>query len=78
MNDVNVVRVLAPASVEGLSPFLHAKLIIADAARVYVGSANFTSSGLDHGLEAGVLVMGESANAFARWANAIEAACEPW
>jgi phosphatidylserine/phosphatidylglycerophosphate/cardiolipin synthase-like enzyme len=72
------VRVFAPATVDGITPFLHAKLVIADAAIAYVGSANFTSSGLDHGLEAGVLVEGEAANAFARWAGAIEAACEPW
>jgi phosphatidylserine/phosphatidylglycerophosphate/cardiolipin synthase-like enzyme len=72
------VRVIAPAAVDGMSPFLHAKLIIADAAKAYVGSANFTNSGLDHGIEAGVLVEGEVANAFARWANVIEFACRPW
>jgi len=72
------VRVLAPKPHEGLTPILHAKLIIADFVKAYVGSANFTKSGLDHGLEAGVLVEGEIANAFAVWASAIEANCEPW
>ena len=72
------VSVLTPAPIDGMSPFLHAKLIIADMAKAYIGSANFTNSGLEHGLEAGVLVEGDAANAFARWANAIESACKVW
>ncbi len=73
-----LVRVLAPRSHGGLTPILHAKLIIADGVTAYVGSANFTKSGLDHGLEAGVLVEGEIANAFSGWSKAIAATCEPW
>jgi len=73
-----LVRVLAPRSHGGLTPVLHAKLIIADGVTAYVGSANFTKSGLDHGLEAGVLVEGEVANAFSGWSKAITATCEPW
>lgn len=72
------VRILAPKQHDGLTPILHAKLIIADCVKAYVGSANFTKSGLDHGLEAGVLVEGQIANAFSVWGNAIEATCEPW
>ena len=72
------VRVLAPKPHEGLTPILHAKVIIADSVKAYVGSANFTKSGLDYGLEAGVLVEGQIASAFSAWANAIEATCEPW
>ncbi|WP_140951876.1 phospholipase D-like domain-containing protein [Cupriavidus pinatubonensis] len=72
------VSVLAPKPHEGLAPILHAKLIIADRMRAYVGSANFTKSGLDHGLEAGVLVEGQTASAFSVWADAIEATCVPW
>jgi phosphatidylserine/phosphatidylglycerophosphate/cardiolipin synthase-like enzyme len=72
------VRVLAPKPHEGLTPILHAKVIIADCVKVYVGSANFTRSGLDYGLEAGVLVEGQIAKAFSVWADAIEATCEPW
>lgn len=73
-----MVRVLAPRAHEGLTPILHAKLIVADGVMAYVGSANFTKSGLDHGLEAGVLVEGEIANAFSGWSKAIAATCEPW
>jgi len=72
------VRVCSPVPVDGFTPFLHAKLIIADAEKAYVGSANFTSSGLDHGLEAGILVEGEAAQSFSLWANAIVVTCEPW
>jgi len=72
------VQVLAPKAYEGSTPYLHAKLIIADSMMAYVGSANFTKSGLDHGLEAGVLVEGEAANAFAVWSKAIAGSCEAW
>lgn len=73
-----LVSVLAPRAHEDLTPILHAKLIIADGVRAYVGSANFTKSGLDHGIEAGVLVEGETANAFSGWSKAIATACEAW
>lgn len=73
-----LVQVVAPRAHGGLTPILHAKLIIADGTTAYVGSANFTKSGLDHGLEAGVLVEGDTASAFSCWARAIAATCEPW
>jgi len=73
-----IVQVLAPRANEGITPFLHAKLIIADGVTAYVGSANFTKSGLDHGLEAGVLVEGEAAVAFSAWSKAIASTCLPW
>jgi phosphatidylserine/phosphatidylglycerophosphate/cardiolipin synthase-like enzyme len=73
-----LVQVLAPRAHDGLMPNLHAKLIIADSVIAYIGSANFTKSGLDHGLEAGVLVEGETAAAFSNWSKALAAACEGW
>jgi len=72
------VQAFAPRTIGGLTPFLHAKLIVADSNKAYVGSANFTSSGLDHGIEVGVVLEGEVASAFGIWANALEAACDPW
>lgn len=72
------VRVLAPRAHQGLTPNLHAKLIIADGVIAYVGSANFTKSGLDHGLEAGVWVEGDTASSFSRWSKAIASTCDPW
>lgn len=38
------------------SPYPHAKLIIVDSERAYVGSINFTSQSLDHNRELGILV----------------------
>ena len=72
------VKILAPRVVDGAWPFIHAKLMIADRVRAYVGSANFTSSGLDHGVESGVLVEGEAAQSFAFWAEALEYQCAAW
>jgi phosphatidylserine/phosphatidylglycerophosphate/cardiolipin synthase-like enzyme len=65
------VHVLTPKVVDGIVPFIHAKLLIADGVRAYVGSANFTMSGLDHGIEAGVLLEGHAAKAFMQWAIAL-------
>jgi phosphatidylserine/phosphatidylglycerophosphate/cardiolipin synthase-like enzyme len=72
------VRVLMPRTQEGFVPHVHAKLLVSDGMRAYVGSANFTRSGLDHGIEAGVLTEGEAAQAFAMWARALIAECEHW
>lgn len=72
------VKILAPRVVNGALPFIHAKLMIADGVRAYVGSANFTSSGLDHGVESGVLLEGDAAQSFAFWAEALEEQCAAW
>lgn len=37
------------------TPYIHAKAMVADAARIYVGSANFTANSLDHNRELGLL-----------------------
>lgn len=73
-----LVKAFTLKPIDGMAPFLHAKLIIADSIKAYVGSANFTSSGLDHGIEAGVMVEGDVAHAFALWVNAIESVCDAW
>lgn len=72
------VYVLTPRVVDGVLPFIHAKLLIADGARAYVGSANFTMSGLDHGIEAGVLLEGLAAKAFMQWAIALAGVWVPF
>lgn len=72
-----IVQAFSPRTIGGLTPFLHAKLIVADSNKAYVGSANFTSSGLDHGIEVGVVLEGEVARAFAIWASSLEATCDP-
>jgi phosphatidylserine/phosphatidylglycerophosphate/cardiolipin synthase-like enzyme len=40
---------------------MHAKLAVADERTLFVGSANLTAGGLDHNIEAGVLVTGGTA-----------------
>ncbi|MEB0114118.1 phospholipase D-like domain-containing protein [Variovorax sp. RTB1] len=72
------VAILAPKTINGASPFIHAKLMIADGVRAYVGSANFTSSGLDYSIESGVMVEGEVARSFGKWAQALSASCSLW
>lgn len=51
--DINV-RVITPKKLK--SPYIHAKLIIADRARAYVGSVNLTTQSLDQNRELGILV----------------------
>ena len=72
------VQVLAPKSLDIFTPMLHAKLIISDRKKAYVGSANFTMSGLNYGIEAGVLITGESSQALAAWSTGIEKGCDLW
>lgn len=72
------VKVFAPKPLEIFTPMLHAKLIISDRKKAYVGSANFTMSGLNYGIEAGVLITGESSQALAAWSTGIEKGCEFW
>lgn len=50
------LRMITPLGVQGWRPFPHATLVIADGSCAYVGSANFTLSGLDHAIEAGLIV----------------------
>jgi cardiolipin synthase len=65
------VRVLA-------SPTVHAKAMVADGARLYVGSANLTAGSLDHNREVGILLddaatAGQVARAIdADWSRASE------
>lgn len=63
---------------EGSQPIVHAKLLLADGISVYVGSANFTRSGLHFGIEVGVLSKGNVAQSFRSWFEAVDAACEVW
>lgn len=72
------IKVVAPSSLDIFTPMLHAKLIISDRKKAYVGSANFTMSGLNYGIEAGVLITGESSQALAAWSKGIEKGCELW
>lgn len=73
-----IVEVIAPKPNNSGTPFAHAKLLIADGEAAYVGSANFTSSGMHYGLEAGVIVSGALARDFVQWIDNLRHICEPW
>lgn len=50
----------------GVSALMHAKVVVADRRRMLVGSANFTSGGLNSNLELGVLIEGPAAESVCR------------
>jgi phosphatidylserine/phosphatidylglycerophosphate/cardiolipin synthase-like enzyme len=64
------LRVLCAAS-ESLT-FIHAKLIVADSARGYLGSANLSAGGLDKNFEVGVALLPEQAEALERLVDTFE------
>lgn len=67
----NRLRVLCPAT-DALT-FIHAKLIIADHIRGYLGSANLSGGGLDRNFEVGVALSADQAGALERLVDAFEA-----
>lgn len=55
---------------KGVETF-HAKLVLADAARAYVGSSNMTWGSLEHSMELGIVVAGATAKRLAILTDAI-------
>lgn len=55
---------------KGIETF-HTKLVLADAARAYVGSSNMTWGSLEHSMELGLVVTGVAAKRLAVLTNAI-------
>lgn len=53
--------------------FVHAKVIVADGARAYLGSANLSSGGLDRNFELGVSLMPDQAASLERLIDFFEA-----
>ena len=53
--------------------FMHAKLIVADHTRGYLGSANLSGGGFDKNFEIGVALASEQAGALERLVDAFEA-----
>ena len=58
----------------GRIPMVHAKVVIADKKRAYVGSANFSQNGLSNSIEVGIAIAGTPALQLAHWFNEIK----PW
>ena len=73
-NDLGAqVRVLAPQRLErGYHPLVHAKVVVADRKRAYVGSANFSQNGLANSIEMGLGVTGTYALRLHEWFRSLE------
>lgn len=56
----------------------HAKVILADDGRAYVGSANVTGWSLDYSMELGVVLDGQAAAEIAEVVDAVLQAAAPW
>lgn len=67
--EINHVEPIALTS--GRAPLMHAKVIVADRKRAYVGSANFSQSGLRDSIEMGVSLAGSAALQVARWFDSL-------
>lgn len=63
---------------QGRSPLVHAKVVIRDGAEAYLGSANFSMSGMESSVEVGVLMDGQLASRLQAWAEALEGVFVPW
>jgi phosphatidylserine/phosphatidylglycerophosphate/cardiolipin synthase-like enzyme len=61
----------------GFYPTLHAKVIVVDRKRAYVGSANFSESGLKSSIEMGVGLTGTHALQVAEWFDSLMVYFEP-
>lgn len=63
---------------DGKAPLVHAKVIVRDGVQAYLGSANFSLSGMESSFEVGVLLTGPQASGLQAWAEALEAGFEDW
>lgn len=72
------VEILAPSMNGHSFPLMHAKSLIVDGKIAYVGSANYSQSGMDESFELGVCITGTSAQKIAQWAKLTHGAFVPW
>lgn len=62
------VRVLVPRPLQnGTAPEVHAKVMLADGERGYLGSANISANGLQRSIEAGVGLHGPAVHHLEKW-----------
>ncbi|HEP9371378.1 TPA: hypothetical protein VDV55_005178 [Pseudomonas aeruginosa] len=57
---------------------MHAKLVISDRREAYVGSANFSTRGVDHSVELGLRLEGRNVSQLNAWAEMLIAMLIPW
>ncbi len=56
----------------------HAKLVLVDAIRAYVGSANMTGASFESSMELGVILSGEAARQLSRFVEVVVRCATPW
>jgi phosphatidylserine/phosphatidylglycerophosphate/cardiolipin synthase-like enzyme len=56
----------------------HAKLLIVDGVRAYVGSANMTGASFESSMELGVILSGEAARQLSRFVEVVIRCAKPW
>lgn len=72
------VSVLVPKKLSsGGYPLVHAKVMIADGERAYLGSANISENGLQRSIEAGVAIQGAGVKGLEEWFINMQSYFEP-
>lgn len=56
----------------------HAKLLLVDGVRAYVGSANMTGASFESSMELGVILSGEAARQLSRFMEVVVRCAKPW
>lgn len=69
---------LSPPASEHRTPLLHAKALVADRQDAYLGSANFTGSGMDSSVELGIRFGGALARQLHDWLFALSHQLQEW
>ncbi len=72
------VSVFSPTLVEGKRSLVHAKVVIADRRRAYIGSANFSTSGIEQSLEVGVRLEGRAVHVWGQWIHTLKDLFDEW
>ena len=72
------VQILSPKVEDGRVALLHAKTVIKDDSEAYLGSANYSSSGVENGFELGVRLQGPVAHGLKIWARTLSEHLEEW
>lgn len=72
------VRIYSPKIEDGRVALLHAKTVVMDESEAYLGSANYSASGVEQGFELGVRLHGAGARGIKMWAETLCEHFEKW
>lgn len=73
-----MVRILSPKIEDGRVALLHAKTVVMDDSEAYLGSANYSVSGVEQGFELGVHLQGAGARCIKMWTETLSEHFEKW